>query len=551
MRCVLALCAVLAVAPLAAQPVIYTGGAVNAASYSPVGMPNSAIAQGSLFIVFGQKLGPATIAYASYPLPTTQGLAGTSAKVTVNGTTVPMIMIYTLATQVAMVMPSTTPTGSGTITITYNGQTSAPVALQVAAANFGIFAVNQAGSGPAVITDANYANISLTHAANPLQTVVLWGTGLGKISADETQPPPQGNVGPKPTVWVGSQQANVAYWGRSGCCGGLDQIDFQVPAGTTGCYVPVAVQTGSTVSNFGSIAVASSGSVCSDPFAVNSTELSLVQNGQSLNIASLELTRSTLSLILPSPLPSTFSTTDTGNATFSRYTPVQFTSSSFGQTVSLGDCIVFTVNSSGGVSDPVQPLGLDAGTAVTVSGPTGSKTLPLLTPSIPGTYSATLGSSTAGTLYLNPGSYTFTVPGGADVGAFTQQLQMPPSLTWTNQSSITTVSESQGLTVSWTNAIANGYVGITGFSFGLGASGSSTTGAFFTCKAPAGSNGAGSFSIPPPVLLSLPVSVASNPIPGYLGLSSQTADQPCTAPHIDVCTALASVLVENSVTYTP
>ena len=204
MRYVLGLCAVLAVAPLAAQPVINTGGAVNGASYSPVGLANSAIAQGSIYVVFGRNLGPASLVTATtYPLSTT--LAGTSAKVTVNGTTVNQIMLYTMATQVAMVMPSTTPTGSGTITITYNGQPSAPVALQVAATNFGIFAVNTAGSGPAVVTDANNGYISLTHAANPNQTLVLWGTGLGKISADETQPPPQGNVGTKPTVWVGSQ----------------------------------------------------------------------------------------------------------------------------------------------------------------------------------------------------------------------------------------------------------------------------------------------------------------------------------------------------------
>ncbi|MGA2267679.1 MAG: hypothetical protein ABSH44_04330 [Bryobacteraceae bacterium] len=553
MRYVLGLCAVLAVAPLAAQPVINTGGAVNGASYSPVGLANSAIAQGSIYVVFGRNLGPASLVTATtYPLSTT--LAGTSAKVTVNGTTVNQIMLYTMATQVAMVMPSTTPTGSGTITITYNGQPSAPVALQVAATNFGIFAVNTAGSGPAVVTDANNGYISLTHAANPNQTLVLWGTGLGKISADETQPPPQGNVGTKPTVWVGSQQANVVYWGRSGCCGGLDQINFQVPAGITGCYVPVAVQTGSTVSNFGSIAVASSGSVCSDPIGLSSTQLTLVQNGQNLSIATLDLSRSTVSLNLPPPFPSTPTTTDAGSASFFRYTPTQITSSTFGQAASVGGCMVFTISGSATVTDPVQPLGLDAGASVALSGPNGSKTLSTLA-SLKGSYGATLGSSTSPPLYLDAGTYTFNVPGGADVGQFTQQLQMPPSLTWTNQSSITSVSESQGVTVNWTNAVPNGYVGITGYSFALDSTGNLSAGVIFVCKANAGSNGVNSFSIPPPVLLSLPLSSTSSSsgfaIPtGYLGLSSQTAAQTCNAPHIDVCSAVASVLVEKTVTYT-
>ena len=40
-----------------AQPTI-TGGPVNAASYALAGLPNANIAQGSMFILFGQDLGP-------------------------------------------------------------------------------------------------------------------------------------------------------------------------------------------------------------------------------------------------------------------------------------------------------------------------------------------------------------------------------------------------------------------------------------------------------------------------------------------------------------
>ena len=44
----------------------------------------------------------------------------------------------------------------------------------------------------------------------------------------------------------------------------LDQISFEVPAGVAGCYVPVAVRSGGTISNFVSIAVSSAGGPCSD-----------------------------------------------------------------------------------------------------------------------------------------------------------------------------------------------------------------------------------------------------------------------------------------------
>jgi len=539
---------VLAGVPLAAQPVINPSGAVNAASYAQAGQPNAAIAQGSIFIVFGKNLGPASLVSAGFPLRSE--LAGTSASVTVNGTSVQPLMIYTLSSQLAMLMPSTTPTGAGTITVTYNGQTSAPIAVQVAAASFGIFTVNQGGSGPAVVTDANYAYTTLTHAANPGQTLVLWGTGLGKISADETQAPPQGNVGTKPTVWVGSQQAEVLYWGRAGCCAGLDQINFKVPPGISGCYVPVAVQTGGSMSNFGSIAVAGTGSVCSDPAGFGTSQLTLAQNGQSLNVATLSLMRSTIALNLPAPLPSATTTTDSASATFLRYTPAQLMSSGFGQAASLGYCTVFAMNGSMTIAEPVQPASLDAGPTVTLGGPNGTAVLPQ---SAKGYYGATLGSSANPPLYLDQFIHTFNVPGGADVGPIAQELPAPPALNWTNQDSISTVRESQGITVNWTNAAPNGYVRVVGYSLAPDANGNPGAGASFFCTANAGANGTGQFAVPPAVLLSLPLTADSNAAmpTGFLGVSSTQlpSDRMPPVRGIDVGFARVTKQVLKNVTY--
>src|SRR5215469_1447824 len=136
------LCALWAVTPLAAQPVIRAQArVVNAASYSSPGLPNSGIAPGSVFVVIGQNLGPPSAVSTNFPLSSVLG--GTSAQVTINGVTVSPLMIYTSASQVAMLMPSSTPTGAGTIAITYNGQTSSSVAVQVVGASFGILTLNQ------------------------------------------------------------------------------------------------------------------------------------------------------------------------------------------------------------------------------------------------------------------------------------------------------------------------------------------------------------------------------------------------------------------------
>jgi hypothetical protein len=101
-------------ATLTATPVI--SGIYNAASYAPPNLTNSGVAQGAIFVATGTSLGPETLVQAqSYPLPTTAGLAGTTAQVTVSGVTETCIMIYSSSTQIAGIIPSATPTGSGQI----------------------------------------------------------------------------------------------------------------------------------------------------------------------------------------------------------------------------------------------------------------------------------------------------------------------------------------------------------------------------------------------------------------------------------------------------
>jgi hypothetical protein len=71
-------------------PLIYSRSTYNAASYIPAGIPAGAIAQGSIFTIFGANMGPATAASAnSFPLGTT--LSGVSLNVVQGTTTVSAI----------------------------------------------------------------------------------------------------------------------------------------------------------------------------------------------------------------------------------------------------------------------------------------------------------------------------------------------------------------------------------------------------------------------------------------------------------------------------
>src|SRR5690606_30020303 len=108
---------------------------------------------------------------------------------------------------------------------------------------------------------------AITDAAHPGQVMILWGTGLGPITGGgdvDAGPPPVGNLPVTVDVWVGDKAAAAQYAGRSSGYAAIDQINFVIPAGVTGCYVPVLVVVNGVASNYATIAIADSGAYCSD-----------------------------------------------------------------------------------------------------------------------------------------------------------------------------------------------------------------------------------------------------------------------------------------------
>lgn len=507
---------------LMAQPTVYNRGVVNADSLVPVGLPNSSIAQGSIFSVFGTNLGPAKSPGLSFPLQNTLG--GTSIQVTVGGTSVAAIPLFVGPGQINAILPSKTPTGSASLVVTTSAGASAPASFNVVAHSFGINSVNQSGSGPGIVDDHNYKLVTLNSAAQAGDTVIIWGTGLGAVSGDEAAGPLPGNQPNIPVkVYIGTKPAVITYQGRSGCCAGVDQIAAQIPAGVTGCYVPVAVQIGDIVSNWvtTSIAAPNANRVCSDSNGLSASQLAAIEKVGAGSFGSINLDRSSTTTTLPPPLgtgsPQT-TTTDSGSASFFKYTADQLVSSASPfQITAIGTCFVFSFTAHNmNFPNPVTPTYLDAGQPITVKGPNGDKTLALVQK---GLYASQLGGgsgASAGPLYLDAGPYTVTGVGGADVGAFTANLTIPPVLTWTNEGSIDTVIRPNGQLITWTGGDPTGTVIISGSSiqFGSNPDGSDSVGGFFTCTAP---DSAGQFTIPVPVLLSLPPSSVLPDVPIQLG----------------------------------
>src|ERR1043165_8399974 len=173
-------------------------------------------------------------------------------------------MYYSLAGQVAAILPSRTPAGTGTLVVTYNGLASVTAPIVVVASNIGVFTLNTTGAGDAVATlPATNTVVSPSNAPNPGEIVTLWATGLGPATGDESQPAQQADLTNIPLrVFIGGQPANVLFRGRNACCSGVDTIYVTVPQGLSGCVNSVIMQIGNLVSNATSIPIGTNGRNC-------------------------------------------------------------------------------------------------------------------------------------------------------------------------------------------------------------------------------------------------------------------------------------------------
>ena len=220
-----------------------------------------------------------------------------SVKVTQGSTSVDAIPVFVAQYQINAVMPSNTPTGTVQVTVSYNGLTSAPAAVQVVAANFGAFTVS-GGRGPGIVQNyvsATQTPLNMTNlTAAPGDYVILWGTGLGPLpaGASDTQPPPAGSLPASVQVLVGSLSITPAYAGRAPGLAGVDQIDFQLPSNAPlGCYVPLQVVVNGNASNTVTMAINNNRQPCSDTSPFSATSRNGGKNA-SIGLARLVLHRS-------------------------------------------------------------------------------------------------------------------------------------------------------------------------------------------------------------------------------------------------------------------
>lgn len=470
---------------------------LNNYSYILAGQPNYGIAPGSLFIIFGAGLSssaPPMLQSSAPPgLPLT--LNETSVSVTVNGVTSTPAIYYTSPTQVAAVLPSTTPVGDGTITVTYNKQTSAPAPIDVVASAVGLDTLYGTGSGLAVATDANGKALGVTNSAMPGQTLTLWGSGIGADPSndDRVYPQKQNDLTDIPLkIFIGGIAANIPYQGRSQYPG-LDQYDVTVPSNVTpGCFVSIVAQIGKVVSNAVTIPVNATGGTCSDAVTgLSGAQIQSLANKPGGKVNSL------VAIVSVGTGPGSSLALAAG-----------LSSGYFGrgyEYVSEGSCTIIPPE-QGPLTNALL-ADLDAGT-IELSGPNGTVSLG----SGPGLYQYHFTNGNP------PGAYTLSGSGGKDVGSFQVSLNVPaPTLNVTNQAALAFVTRAQGAAVTWTGGFTNGFVQVVG-SGGAPA-------VKFVCYAP---TSAGQLSIPASILLAVP------PGPGTIIYTDANAVQTISASGVDV-----------------
>ncbi len=231
-----------------AKESVVIGSVVDAASQEP-----AVVSPGKIVVLYGVGAGPTELVQAQPD----NGRFGThlnGTQVSFNGIAAPIL--YTSATQVAVVVPYSITATAAQVTVTYQGRTSPPFTVPVAMSSPSLFTLNQTGAGQALAINA--VDGSVNTAANPVRIgeyISLYATG----EAQTIPPGVDGKLGTSDltrpvlpvSATVGGLSGAIQYAGGvHGQVAGLMQVNVRIPSGIQpGGYVPVVLRVGDRTSS--------------------------------------------------------------------------------------------------------------------------------------------------------------------------------------------------------------------------------------------------------------------------------------------------------------
>jgi len=235
--------------PTAISPAI--SAVTNAASNL-----GGSIAPGEIVVLYGSGLGPAQLTSASVAADVLYDTALAGTRVKFDGIAAPLL--YTSATQVAVIVPYEVTGASAQVTVTYQAQTSASATVALAGSAPGLFTIDSTGQGQAAAVNQN-GSINSSSTPVPIGGIIsLYATGEGQSSPSGVDG--KRAVAPLPTpvlrvnVSIGGVTINDLQYagGAPGEVAGLLQINVAIPTSVTpGSAVPVIIRVGEATSQAG------------------------------------------------------------------------------------------------------------------------------------------------------------------------------------------------------------------------------------------------------------------------------------------------------------
>jgi len=245
--------------PISASISINEGGIVNNASYNQA---SPSIAPGELVAIFGMNLtnGTSCLAPSCFPSLGSDGKLNTTmtgAQVTINGISAPIL--YSSPSQVGVQIPFELTGTLASVQVSVGEQASLPKVVSVSAVSPGIFSLTPDGKGAGAIQHMDGSPVTIQSPAHAGELVILYANGLGQVtpSVPTGATPTSASVTLAPTtVNIDSVAVIPDFAGMAGCCAGLNQVNFRIPASTrSGPDIPVTLSIAGVQSNTVTIAV--------------------------------------------------------------------------------------------------------------------------------------------------------------------------------------------------------------------------------------------------------------------------------------------------------
>lgn len=269
------LAVILFAASAAAQtPVVNGGGIVNGADFRPTSLSGGAVAQGSIFSLFGSDLSSETFDADSFPLP--RQVNGARIEVIAQGVVYEAPLLHVDPEQINAIFPSDVPVGPATVRIVRDALESNAEPIKVVRSFPGVFTTNghhllqQAYSNRRQeaaaqrYVDGQPEPLTLDAPASPGGDITLWTTGVFGPRGRDDLP---GGLAFLPALqaraFVAGNEVEILYQGPAPCCAGVDQINIRLPLDVAlGCFVPVQLVGPGLPSNIATIAIAVPGQDC-------------------------------------------------------------------------------------------------------------------------------------------------------------------------------------------------------------------------------------------------------------------------------------------------